>query len=208
MLTQYTAKPEELLKKFAPYNPRRISAYELERLKASISQFGFVVPVVINTRTGKLVSGHQRIKAAVELNIAEVPVVEIDVAENDEKVLNLAMNRIHGHFDAEKLDKIFRHLASQGADTELTGFDAVGVMEIREIVGHDIKKEAEFEQFVFRVKKADVPKVREALTAAKAEKEKMEEERKENGNSNACALAIVAAAVRLDTQKKQNVGSA
>lgn len=60
----------------AAYNPRRISDEALSGLKESIKKFGFVEPLVINTKTGNLVGGHQRLKAAENLGMKTVPIVE------------------------------------------------------------------------------------------------------------------------------------
>ncbi len=185
--------PKELEKMFAEYNPRRISEFELEKLKRSIKVFGFIVPVLINTKTNRVVSGHQRITAAIELNLKEVPTIETTIeSEEDEKILNVAMNRIKGKFDAEKLDRLFRRLVEKHHETDITGFDSVDIMEMREVLYKDEKKAFDFEQFIFHVPKKDVSKVREALTAAKGMPEKMAEIKKENGNSNACAITILA----------------
>jgi len=193
MIIKYFRKTE-LEAKFAPYNPRWISEFELTNLRNSIQKFGFVVPVVINTRTGRIVSGHQRV-VAIEDPDFQIPAIEIDTDEDQEKLLNVALNRIRGKFDAEKLDKVFRFLAEKNADIGITGFGILGVMELRQLLGINKKQQAEFEQFPFHVPRKDVLKIREALTVAKAQKERMDEERQENGNSNACALTIIAKAV-------------
>src|SRR5437899_8582356 len=88
----------------ADYNPRRISDAEMQSLKRSIQRFGFVDPVVVNRRRGKrwdaseraavIVGGHQRVRAARELGHRSVPVVYVDLPPDDEKLLNLALNKI------------------------------------------------------------------------------------------------------------------
>lgn len=84
----------------ASYNPRDITDRAFEGLKESIKKFGFVDPIIVNKRTGHLVGGHQRLKAAQALNLEKVPVVEIDVSELDEKALNVTLNNqaISGHY--------------------------------------------------------------------------------------------------------------
>ena len=58
----------------ADYNPRQISLHQLNALKSSITKFGFVEPVIVNTATDRIVGGHQRVLAAVELQLDKVPV--------------------------------------------------------------------------------------------------------------------------------------
>ena len=54
----------ELVPMAAAYNPRRIEDSELEALGRSLEHFGAVQPIVVNRRTGHIVGGHQRVKAA------------------------------------------------------------------------------------------------------------------------------------------------
>ena len=54
----------ELRSMAAPYNPRTISDHDLVALGRSMTTFGVVEPVVVNKRTGRVVGGHQRVKAA------------------------------------------------------------------------------------------------------------------------------------------------
>src|ERR1700722_6117278 len=79
----------------ATYNPRKIEPKELNKLKRSLTRFGFVEPVVAN-KDMTVIGGHQRLKAAEALGIVEVPVIFVDIPKGDEKALNLALNRISG----------------------------------------------------------------------------------------------------------------
>ena len=113
---------DELRKMVAPYNPRTISDHDLVALGRSMTAFGVVEPVVVNKRTGRIVGGHQRVKAAEANGIDQLPVVYVDLDESQEKQLNLALNRISGEFDTDKLAELLKELESQGADLDLTGF--------------------------------------------------------------------------------------
>ena len=93
-------KVEDL--KPAEYNPRKISDKVMEDLKATIQQYGLVEPLVVN-KDMTLVGGHQRLRAAKELGMKEVPCYFIDVDKEAEKKLNLALNKITGEFDFAKL---------------------------------------------------------------------------------------------------------
>lgn len=97
--------------KAATYNPREITAEAFEALKGSLRQFGFVDPAIVNSRTGVLVGGHQRVKAAIDLGMATVPVVWIDVDETTEKALNVTLNNFKiGGFYTEGLQDILCEL--------------------------------------------------------------------------------------------------
>ncbi len=65
-----------------PDNPRIIDDDAKRRLTRIIDQFGFVEPLVVNRRTGRLVGGHQRRQIAIDLGIDKVPVVEVDVDDD------------------------------------------------------------------------------------------------------------------------------
>lgn len=179
----------ELLSATASYNPRHIGEKEFEDLVESIKRFGFVVPVVFNTRTGRIVSGHQRVKAAAQLGL-EVPTLEVEMDETQERLLNVAMNRIKGKFDAEKLSVIFEELVAAGEEIEPTGFDSLEVAEINAMLGSVPTDDPSFPQLVFRLNRKDATEVKAALRTAK--KAGLTEYETENQNSNGNALARIA----------------
>ncbi|MFA5411287.1 MAG: DNA modification methylase [Candidatus Omnitrophota bacterium] len=111
----------------APYNPRKDlkpSDPEYQKLKRSITTFGYVELGVWNKRTKNLISGHQRLKILKELGITDVQVIVVDLSPTQEKALNIALNKIRGDWDEEKLYKILDELNHlPDFDLELTGFD-------------------------------------------------------------------------------------
>jgi len=100
----------ELRKSKADYNPRKISEHDYEQLRASIARFGVVENVVFNERTGNVVGGHQRIDAAEGSGLSELPVCLVDLSENEERALNVALNRISGEWDWGKLSAMLKEL--------------------------------------------------------------------------------------------------
>jgi len=112
----------------AEYNPRRDlkpGDPDYEKLKTSINTFGYVEPLVWNSRTGNLVGGHQRLKILIEQGVQEVEVSVVDLEVGQEKVLNLALNRVQGGWDNEKLAILLKDLSEMpNFDVSLTGFDA------------------------------------------------------------------------------------
>ena len=107
----------------AAYNPRRISQAEYEKLKRSINEFGYVEPVIWNERTGKVVGGHQRLKVLSDIGEREITCVIVDLPEAKEKALNIALNKISGEWDNEKLSSLIEDLRLDDIDITLTGFD-------------------------------------------------------------------------------------
>jgi DNA modification methylase len=108
------------------YNPRKdlkSGDSEYEKLKKSIQEFDLVEPLIWNKRTGRLVGGHQRLKVLQELGYSEIEVSVVDLPEDREKALNVALNKIQGDWDYEKLKDLLQELDTGEFDLELTGFD-------------------------------------------------------------------------------------
>ena len=109
------------------YNPRvdlKPGQPEYERLKQSILTFGYVEPLIVNERTGTLVSGHQRLRVLQEQGLTEVEVSVVDLSLEQEKALNIALNKITGEWDEEKLAGILKELTEiPDFDVTLTGFE-------------------------------------------------------------------------------------
>lgn len=113
----------ELTTMRAPYNPRRITERELEKLGKSMIEFGVVEAVVANKRTRHVVGGHQRVTAAELVGIEALPVCWVDLDLTREKQLNLALNRISGTWDEALLSSVLKEIEADGGDLSLTGFD-------------------------------------------------------------------------------------
>jgi DNA modification methylase len=110
----------------AYYNPRKDlkpGDPEYEKLKKSIQEFDLVEPLVWNERTSRLIGGHQRLKVLQELGYTKVEVSVVDLPEEKEKALNVALNKIQGDWDYVKLKDLLEELDTGEFDLELTGFD-------------------------------------------------------------------------------------
>ena len=110
----------------AEYNPRKKLApgdAEFEKLKNSILEFGYVEPVIFNKKTGNVVGGHQRLEVLRHLGHTEVDCVVVELDDAKEKALNIALNKIAGHWDEEKLTSLLQELSGGGFDISLTGFE-------------------------------------------------------------------------------------
>lgn len=111
-----------------PMNPRKDlkpGDADFERIRRSIEHFGFVEPLVWNQRTGHLVGGHQRFKVLQEAGLKEVTVSVVDLDPDDEAMFAIALNKVRGDWEPEKLVELLRQIAQTGIDVTLTGFDPV-----------------------------------------------------------------------------------
>ena len=104
----------------ATYNPRidlMPEDEEFQYLEESMRRFGQVLPVVWNQRTNRVVGGHQRLSVLEYWGETETEVSVVDLDETKEKQLNLALNKITGSWDNEKLKSVLEEL----------GDDALGI---------------------------------------------------------------------------------
>ncbi|MEI8349848.1 MAG: DNA methyltransferase [Candidatus Omnitrophota bacterium] len=115
----------------APYNPRVMESVEFEKLKQSIVTFGFQDPIIWNQETGYAVGGNMRLRALIDLGFKEVDVVVVNLSLAKEKLFNIALNKISGKFDLEKLAPLLEELSKMpDINFELSGFDVPELSEI------------------------------------------------------------------------------
>ena len=132
----------------ADYNPRKDlkpGDLEYEKLKRSIEQFGYVEPVIWNKATGRVVGGHQRLKVLMDMGITEVDCVVVDMPEDKEKALNIALNKISGEWDKDKLALLITDLQGVDFDVSLTGFDPAEIDDLFKDSMKDGVKEDDFD---------------------------------------------------------------
>ena len=123
----------------ADYNPRKDlkpGDAEYEKLKRSIEQFGYVEPVIWNKTTGRVVGGHQRLKVLMDMGMTKVDCVVVEMDEDKEKALNIALNKISGDWDKDKLALLIADLQGADFDVSLTGFEPA---EIDDLVKDTLK---------------------------------------------------------------------
>ena len=107
----------------ATYNPRIDlipGDQEYENLRRSITTYGLLIPVIWNKQTNNVVGGHQRLTVLENEGETEVDVSVVDLDPMQERQLNVALNKIEGGWDEEKLGAL---LAELGEDATLTGFN-------------------------------------------------------------------------------------
>ncbi len=120
--------------KKAEYNPRvelKSGDPAYEKLKNSIETFGFCEPLVFNRRTGHLVGGHQRLTVLKDLGYTEAEAVVVDLPLEQEKALNIGLNKIQGDWDEHKLALLLDDLTKVPEfDVGLTGFETEEISDL------------------------------------------------------------------------------
>ncbi|HEY1527015.1 MAG TPA: ParB/Srx family N-terminal domain-containing protein [Candidatus Angelobacter sp.] len=109
-----------------PHNAMKHPNLQIRELAGSITQFGFVVPILID-RNGRIIAGHARAEAAKLLGMDEVPTILLDnLTENQIRAFMLADNKLaeKAVWDPEILAIELQHLAEiDEFDVTITGFD-------------------------------------------------------------------------------------
>lgn len=107
----------------AAYNPRvdlQPEDEEYQAIERSLKRHGLVQPIVWNRRTNTVVSDHQRLTVLEAQGETEVTVSVVDLDDIQEKELNVALNKITGEWDDDKLSVILNELGEEATDTGFT----------------------------------------------------------------------------------------
>ena len=123
---------EVSLEKLRPYerNAKKHGPGQVEKLKASIMEFGFLTPCLIDSDYN-LIAGHGRVMAAKELGIKTVPCVFIEgLTDEQRRAYILADNRLGelGEWDMELVSQEVEWLRGEGFDIDVTGFTADDIL--------------------------------------------------------------------------------
>lgn len=134
------------IEKLVPYtkvNARVHPKEQVEQIAASIMEFGFTAPILVDDKAG-ILAGHGRLAAAKSLKLKVVPVIQLKhLNEIQRRAYMIADNKIPlaAQWDAKRLDRELKALSKSGYDVLITGFseediarltDDLDEMELRE----------------------------------------------------------------------------
>ena len=136
LFPEYKTAPLSSLIDYAR-NSRTHSAEQVDKIAASIREFGFTNPVLTDGANG-IIAGHGRVMAAKKLGLTEVPVIELShLSEAQRRAYVIADNRLalDAGWDDEMLRIELDELGEMGFDLGLTGFslDEIDELQIEEI---------------------------------------------------------------------------
>ena len=149
MTNQPTMEIKELpLKELKPaaYNPRKKlkkGDKEYEKIKQSLLKFGYVDPIIVNEDL-TVIGGHQRLTVLKDLDYETAKCVIVNLPKEDEKALNIALNKITGQWDEALLADLLLDLQESDFNLDLTGFEPP---EIDDILSNVHDKELSEDEF-------------------------------------------------------------
>jgi ParB-like chromosome segregation protein Spo0J len=121
-----------------PKNPRKDlkpDDTEFQKINTSIEKFGFLEPIVFNTRTKKILGGHQRLKTLKNKGVKELHILSLgaytwaftdddlkELSPSEEIAANIALNKAQGDWAMDQLVLNLQELKADGIDISITGF--------------------------------------------------------------------------------------
>ena len=133
---------QRLLSDLIPYinNSRKHSDDQVAQIAASIKEFGWTNPILVDGDNG-IIAGHGRIMAAKKLGMTEVPVIELaHLSKEQRKALIIADNKLalNSDWDSNLLAIELKDLQDLGFDLNLTGFAENELSNIIETKNFDV----------------------------------------------------------------------
>ena len=116
----------------ASYNPRKKlkkGDKEYEKIKQSLLKFGYVDPIIVNNDL-TVIGGHQRLTVLKDLDYETAKCVIVNLSKEDEKALNIALNKITGQWDDQLLADLLLDLQESDFNLDLTGFEPPEIDDI------------------------------------------------------------------------------
>lgn len=148
-MAKTTEMVEVALSKLKPYerNAKKHPQEQIEKIKNSIQEFGFISPCLIDKKNN-IIAGHGRVEAAKLLGMDAVPCVYIEgLTEEQRRAYILADNKLTelGGWDMTTVSDELQSLVDTGFDINLTGFDIDDIIidEIEDIAIETDSKEIE-----------------------------------------------------------------
>jgi len=157
-----------------PYarNSRTHDDAQVAQIAASIKEFGFTNPILID-EDGGIIAGHGRLSAARKLGIDEVPCLRLGhLTDAQKRAYVIADNRLalNAGWDEEMLKVEFAELGDLGFDLELTGFDAKEIdvmLDVADFAPASLEDQGKLDEKSIEYTECKCPECGHAFVAAK-----------------------------------------
>lgn len=191
----------------AEYNPRKElkpGDPEFQNIQRSLKEFGYVDPIIIN-KDGTIIGGHQRASVLKSLGYTEADCIVVDLKKQDEKALNIALNKIGGQWDMSLLRDALQDLTLSPVDVNATGYsdDELSVI-LGDVMLEKQHEESPIDRMTFTFSLEQYADLRQALQiiGAKYKPDQMET----FGNTNKTGNRIYMVVKEWVEQKKSKSG--
>jgi hypothetical protein len=182
------------ISKIKPYpnNAKKHDKKQIEQVAASIKEFGFNQPIVVD-KEGVIIVGHGRYEAAKFLGMKEVPVLQVELSEEKAKAYRLADNKLNeSGFDMDLVVAELKLLPESMID--LTGFDKTLILSEDDFGTSFVLPSGEktpLQQMTFTLSNEQAEEIKQAISEIKETAEYKNCETFGNLNSNGNALYTI-----------------
>jgi ParB-like chromosome segregation protein Spo0J len=179
--------------KLIPYanNARTHSEHQIKQIAASIQEFGFTNPILIDEDNG-IIAGHGRLEAAEILDLTDIPTIKLSgLSDAQKRAYVIADNKLamNAGWDAELLKLELTQLSDEDFKLELLGFDdtelvpLIGNVDGDEFPSLPDGDREPFQQMTFILHDEQASTVVECLSIAKSQGPFIGENTNSNGNA-------------------------
>jgi hypothetical protein len=123
--------------KFDETNPNVLTPEQMIALKATIKQFGFLSPVILNKKL-EVIDGEHRVTVYKDLKKETIPAYVIDVDTIDKKILRQLMNKLRGEHDPLKDKEEFKMINDAGRLNDFTNLLALNIADFDKVINPSI----------------------------------------------------------------------
>ena len=123
--------------KFDETNPNVLTPEQMIALKATIKQFGFLSPVILNKKL-EVIDGEHRVTVYKDLKKETIPAYVIDVDTIDKKILRQLMNKLRGEHDPLKDNAEFKMINDAGRLNDFTNLLALNIADFDKVINPSI----------------------------------------------------------------------
>jgi len=120
------------------YNPNRQDEATLELLKKSMTEDGFTQPVIVHRESRQIVDGEHRWRAARALGMSQIPVVFVEMTDEQMRIATLRHNRARGSEDIELSVEVLRDLQQLGAIDWAQDSLMISDSELNDLLADDV----------------------------------------------------------------------
>ena len=143
------------VEKLIPYvnNARTHSNQQIDQIAASIKEFGFINPVIVDKEHG-IIAGHGRVLAAKKLGLNQVPTIKAEhLTELQKKAYILADNKLAelAGWDYDLLKIELQALHELDFDVNIAGFDSYDFLVQNQEIKEDINNKQEFGKYILEI---------------------------------------------------------